>query len=56
MSILFDQSSRVIVQGITGREGQFHTKNCLGILSQCLGENAVASDKVTLHSPTSCDW
>jgi succinyl-CoA synthetase alpha subunit len=27
MSILFDKNSRVIVQGITGREGSFHTPN-----------------------------
>jgi succinyl-CoA synthetase alpha subunit len=27
MSILLDQTTRVIVQGITGREGQFHTRN-----------------------------
>jgi succinyl-CoA synthetase alpha subunit len=27
MSILMDKTTRVIVQGITGREGQFHTRN-----------------------------
>src|SRR2546425_181321 len=27
MSILFDNATRVIVQGITGREGQYHTRN-----------------------------
>lgn len=27
MSILFDNTTRVIVQGITGREGQYHTRN-----------------------------
>ncbi len=27
MSILLDKSTRVIVQGITGREGQYHTRN-----------------------------
>lgn len=27
MSILLDSSTRVIVQGITGREGQYHTRN-----------------------------
>jgi len=27
MSILLDHTTRVIVQGITGREGQFHTRN-----------------------------
>jgi succinyl-CoA synthetase alpha subunit len=27
MSILLDNTTRVIVQGVTGREGQFHTRN-----------------------------
>ncbi len=27
MSILLDKNTRVLVQGITGREGQFHTRN-----------------------------
>src|SRR5205085_9157741 len=27
MSILLDNTTRVIVQGITGREGHFHTRN-----------------------------
>ena len=27
MSILLDSSTRVIVQGITGREGLYHTRN-----------------------------
>ena len=26
MSILIDRSTRVVVQGITGREGSFHTE------------------------------
>ncbi len=37
MSILFDQSSRVIVQGITGREGMFHTKNMLAAGTKLVG-------------------
>jgi succinyl-CoA synthetase alpha subunit len=37
MSILLDQSSRVIVQGITGREGQFHTKNMLAAGTAVVG-------------------
>ncbi len=37
MSILLDQSSKVIVQGITGREGQFHTKNMLAAGTAVLG-------------------
>lgn len=28
MSILVDDNTRLVVQGITGREGQFHTKQC----------------------------
>ncbi|MCD6297340.1 MAG: succinate--CoA ligase subunit alpha, partial [Deltaproteobacteria bacterium] len=29
MSILVDENSRVVVQGITGREGTFHTKRMI---------------------------
>jgi succinyl-CoA synthetase alpha subunit len=29
MSIFIDQNTKVLVQGITGREGSFHTKQCL---------------------------
>ncbi|MFZ5555438.1 MAG: succinate--CoA ligase subunit alpha [Pseudomonadota bacterium] len=29
MSILIDKNTRVITQGITGKTGQFHTRNCL---------------------------
>jgi succinyl-CoA synthetase alpha subunit len=29
MSIFVDKDSRVVVQGITGKEGQFHTRNCI---------------------------
>ncbi len=29
MSILIDESTRLLVQGITGSEGSFHTKQCL---------------------------
>ena len=29
MSVLVDQKTRVLVQGITGREGSFHTRGCL---------------------------
>jgi len=29
MSIFVDNNTRVLVQGITGREGQFHTRNCI---------------------------
>ena len=29
MSILIDQNTRLIVQGITGREGTFHTGQML---------------------------
>ena len=33
MSILIDDGSRVLVQGITGREGQFHTERMIRYLS-----------------------
>src|SRR5210317_1898820 len=29
MSIFVDSNTRLLVQGITGREGQFHTRQCL---------------------------
>ncbi|HSM73150.1 MAG TPA: CoA-binding protein [Desulfobacterales bacterium] len=29
MSIFVDKNTRVLVQGITGREGQFHTRQCV---------------------------
>ena len=29
MSIFADKNTRVVVQGITGREGQFHTRHCI---------------------------
>jgi succinyl-CoA synthetase alpha subunit len=29
MSILIDKNTRVDCQGITGKAGEFHSKNCL---------------------------
>ena len=29
MSIFVNKNSRVVVQGITGKEGQFHTRHCV---------------------------
>jgi len=37
MSILIDKSTRLLVQGITGREGSFHTRQCVAY-----GSNIVA--------------
>ena len=37
MSILFDSNSRVIVQGITGREGLYHTKGMLASGTKVVG-------------------
>jgi succinyl-CoA synthetase alpha subunit len=37
MSILIDRSTRVVVQGITGREGQFHTRAMLDYGTQVVG-------------------
>ena len=31
MSVLVDKNTRLIVQGITGREGTFHAKGCAGV-------------------------
>ncbi len=37
MSVLVDKNSRIVVQGITGREGQFHARQCMDY-----GTNVVA--------------
>jgi len=37
MSILLDNTTRVIVQGITGREGQYHTRNMLAAGTNVVG-------------------
>ena len=37
MSIFVNKDTRVVVQGITGREGQFHTRQCISY-----GSNVVA--------------
>src|SRR5579884_3385456 len=37
MSILMDNTTRVIVQGITGREGQFHTRNMIAAGTNIVG-------------------
>jgi len=29
MSILVDENTRLVVQGITGSEGSFHTRKCM---------------------------
>ncbi len=50
MSILFDTSSRVLVQGITGREGSFHTKNMIAS-----GTNVVAGQTPGKGGQTTAD-
>ncbi len=37
MSILLDSTTRVIVQGITGREGQYHTRNMIAAGTNIVG-------------------
>ena len=37
MGILVDENTRVLVQGMTGREGSFHTRGCIAY-----GTNVVA--------------
>src|SRR5437016_4522750 len=37
MSVLVDKSTRLIVQGITGREGTFHAKGCAAYGTQVVG-------------------
>ena len=37
MSILIDKKTKLIVQGITGREGEFHTKQMLAYGTHVVG-------------------
>lgn len=37
MSILVDKNTRVLCQGITGKAGQFHTKNCIDYGTRVVG-------------------
>lgn len=37
MSILIDSNTRLIVQGITGQEGQFHTRQCVNYGTNVVG-------------------
>ena len=37
MSILIDKTTRVIVQGITGRDGEFHTRKMIAYGTQVVG-------------------
>jgi len=37
MSILVDKKTKVIVQGITGKEGQFHAEQCMGYGTHVVG-------------------
>ncbi len=37
MSILVDEKTRLIVQGITGREGQFHAEQCMNYGTKVVG-------------------
>lgn len=48
MSILVDENTRLIVQGLTGREGTFHAKTCAAYGTQVVG--GVTPDKGgTMH-------
>ena len=37
MSILVDENSRIVVQGMTGREGTFHTQQMLAYGTKVVG-------------------
>ena len=37
MSILVDEKTKLIVQGITGREGQFHAEQCMKYGTKLVG-------------------
>ena len=37
MSILIDQNTRLLVQGITGKQGQFHTEQMIAYGTNVVG-------------------
>lgn len=49
MSILIDQNSRVLVQGITGREGSFHTEQMLSYGTPVVGGVTPGKGGQTVH-------
>jgi succinyl-CoA synthetase alpha subunit len=55
MSIFVDRNTRVLVQGITGREGQFHTRQCLAYGTQVVagvtpGKGGQKMDEVPVYN------
>jgi len=55
MSIFADKNSRVVVQGITGKEGQFHTRHCVAYGTQVVagvtpGKGGQKMDKVPVFN------
>ena len=56
MSILIDETTRVLVQGITGREGEFHTRQMLAYGTNVVGGvtpgkgGQVAADSVPVYN------
>ncbi len=55
MSIFVDRNTRVLVQGITGREGKFHTRQCIAYGTQVVagvtpGKGGQAMDEVPVFN------
>ena len=49
MAIIVDKNTKVVVQGITGKEGSFHTKQCLDYGTQIVaGVTPVSYTHLTL--------
>jgi len=58
MSIFVDKNTKVVVQGITGREGQFHTRQCIEYGTQVVagvtpGKAGQKMDDVTVFNTVS---
>ena len=43
MAVLVDKNTRLIVQGITGREGTFHAKGCAEYAKQFGNKSSLAA-------------
>jgi succinyl-CoA synthetase alpha subunit len=55
MSIFVDKNSRVVVQGITGKEGQFHTRRCVAYGTRVVagvtpGKGGLKMDDVPIYN------
>ena len=52
MGILLDENSRIVVQGITGKEGSFHARACMAYGTKVVA--GVTPGRVASYSMMKC--